>query len=66
MRKLVIAIAAVGAVAAFLPVQSASASCITAYYQLTGQCSPCNTVGNASRNLHDKYGTPNVTMNCVA
>ncbi len=40
-RKIALAGLAVGIAAAFLPVSSASAYCMQAYYDLTGHCSPC-------------------------
>ena len=51
-----LALCALGAAlaAAVLPVQPASAVCITAYHAVTGDCSPCITVA--------RFG---IEMNCV-
>jgi hypothetical protein len=57
---------AVTTAAVVLPLQSASAVCIPAYQLVTGQCSPCTTVDNVTRALHDRLGTPPTVTNCVA
>lgn len=63
MRKK-LALAVAGVAAAFAPVTSANAVCIDWYYELTGQCSPCNTVGGVSSRV-EKYGVE-IAANCLA
>ncbi|HWL36714.1 MAG TPA: hypothetical protein VNQ77_11020 [Frankiaceae bacterium] len=65
-RTLAVAALGLATAAVALPVQSASAVCITPYYAVTGHCSPCTTVDNVTRYLHDKLGTPETVTNCVA
>jgi hypothetical protein len=65
MRKVLFA-AAIAVATSVVPIQSASAFCVTAYYQVTGRCSPCNDVGAVLQNLHDKYGVPETGTQCLA
>jgi hypothetical protein len=66
--KLALAGLSVGVAAAVLPVSHASAFCWQAYYDLTGQCSPCTSVGNAYNNVNNRVGggLPDLTANCLA
>jgi hypothetical protein len=65
-KKIALAGLGLGLAASFLPVSSASAACVPAWWQtITGDCSPCQTVGPAVRYLHD-HGVPTDTVQCVA
>lgn len=44
MRKTTLAALALGFAAAIVPTSSASAVCIGWYYELTGDCSPCDEI----------------------
>lgn len=67
MRIRAALVLAAAAAAVALPAQTASAVCIPAYELVTGKCSPCNSVNDVSRTLHDKYGIPPVVQtNCLA
>lgn len=63
-KKIALALAGVAAAATFAPLTSANAVCLDWYYELTGQCSPCNTVGGVLNRL-EKYGVEAGT-NCLA
>jgi hypothetical protein len=65
MRTKIALAAGVALGASFLPISPASAVCVTAWQTLTGQCSPCTTLGPVVRTLHDKYGI-DVDLNCLA
>jgi hypothetical protein len=68
-RKIVLAGLVAGVAAAVLPVSNASAFvCIEPYRQVTGQCSPCNTVDHAWRTADARTGgvLPDLTTNCFA
>jgi hypothetical protein len=43
-KKIALSALGLGLAVTFLPVTSASASCISAWTTLTGDCSPCNTL----------------------
>jgi hypothetical protein len=66
--KIALAGLAVGIASAVLPVTNASAFCWDAYRQVTGQCSPCTSVGNAYNNVNNRVGggLPDLTANCLA
>lgn len=64
--KLAAAALVAGLAASFGPTTPASAICIGWYYDLTGQCSPCNTVGVVANVVEDKTGVEPLEMNCVA
>ena len=64
--KLALAVLGTALAASFAPVSPASAVCITWYYELTGQCSPCNTVGGAVNRVEEKLGEDIVEMHCLA
>jgi hypothetical protein len=49
-RKLALSALGLGLGLSFLPVHQASAVCITTYYQLTGDCSPCITLARLGIN----------------
>lgn len=65
-RTLAVVALGVATATVALPMQSASAVCITPYTWVTGHCSPCTTVDGVARYLHDKLGTPVAVTNCVA
>lgn len=65
-KKIALAGLGLGLAATFLPVSSASAACVPVWWEtITGDCSPCNTVGHAIRYLDDK-GVPTDFAQCVA
>lgn len=63
-----IALSALGAAVALsvAPLQPASAVCLDWYYDLTGTCSPCGTVGAAVRVVDKVTGEELVSMDCLA
>jgi len=65
-RKLALGIAGVAVAASFLPLTSASAVCLQSWQAVTGQCSPCTTIGPAYNNLDNRTGGKLPTLNCVA
>lgn len=65
-KKIALASLGLGLAATFLPVTSASAACVPPQWeQITGQCSPCQTIGLAFRVLGEK-GVPTDFVQCVA
>lgn len=65
MRKTTLAALALGFAAAIVPTSSASAVCIGWYYELTGDCSPCDEVDYAIDYVTGKLGLGNWTE-CLA
>jgi hypothetical protein len=65
-RKIALTVAGLAVAASFAPLGSASAFCSEAWQQVTGQCSPCNTVGPAYNNLDNRLGGALPTLNCLA
>ncbi|HVF04065.1 MAG TPA: hypothetical protein VNA20_04430 [Frankiaceae bacterium] len=68
-KKLALAAAGAALVASFGPAAPANAVCIDWYYELTGQCSPCNTVAygyNRVDRLAEKFGLGLTDLHCLA
>jgi hypothetical protein len=65
-RKLAIAVAGLGIAASFVPLQQASASCVTAYYLVTGDCSPCDEIHYAVDNVLHELGLGDGGTQCLA
>ena len=65
-RRIVLAAAALGAAASLLPATPASAVCITAYYVVTGRCSPCDDANAVMIRVEDRTGVPTPRFVCVA
>lgn len=63
-RRLAVLVAGAALAAAFGPAQSASAVCVEAWEAVTGQCSPCTTIGPAYRELRE-LGVPDLVQ-CLA
>ena len=65
-KKIALAGLGLGLAMSFLPVTSASAACVPVWWEtVTGDCSPCQTVGPVFRALHDA-GIGTDLANCVA
>ena len=65
MRKTTLAALAIGFAAAVVPAAPASAFCVGWYYELTGDCSPCDEVDHAIDYATGKLGLGNWTE-CLA
>ena len=65
MRKTTLAALAIGFAAAVVPAAPASAVCINWYYELTGDCSPCDEVDYAIDYVTGKLGLNDWTA-CLA
>ena len=65
-KKIALASLGLGLAASFLPVSSASAACVPDWWEtITGDCSPCQTIGPAFRALHEA-GVNTDYIQCVA
>lgn len=65
-KKIAFAGLGLGLALSVLPVTSASAACVPWFWEtVTGDCSPCQTVGPAVRALHEA-GVPTDYVQCVA
>ena len=56
MRRFALVAAGLGVAASMFSVSPASAVCVNAWQQVTGQCSPCNTVGGVFNRVEDLTG----------
>lgn len=65
-KKIALAGLGLGLAATFLPVSSASAACVPVWWEtITGDCSPCQTIGPVIVLLQDKV-LPADYVQCVA
>lgn len=64
-QKIALAVAGLAAAASFAPLSTASAACLNTYYQVTGDCSPCDELGYVITPAFEAIGQEHF-LQCIA